>query len=70
MAICPICRKKINRGTGDKVKIQGTWVHKSCTYNSLDRSTHRLRKKIFELKREIFDLKAPVFPVATNHSKG
>lgn len=30
MPICPNCNEKINKGTANKIKIRGVWVHKEC----------------------------------------
>lgn len=37
MPICPNCEKKINKGTANKRKIRGTFVHKECPIDRLKR---------------------------------
>jgi len=43
MPICPNCGKKIDKGTANKTKIRGIWVHKECP--------ERRAKRIAEKKR-------------------
>jgi len=41
MPICPSCNKRIERGTANKKKIKGTWVHKICPEKRVKRAAER-----------------------------
>jgi len=34
MSVCPRCRKKVKTGTGNKQKVKGVLVHKTCPKDS------------------------------------
>ena len=37
MPICPNCDERIEKGTANKVKICGIWVHKECPKKRIER---------------------------------
>lgn len=43
MPICPNCNKRIEKGTSNKTKIRGTWVHKECPEKRAKRIAERKR---------------------------
>ena len=34
MSVCPRCKKKVKTGTGNKQKVKGVLVHKTCPKDS------------------------------------
>ena len=45
MPICPNCNKRINKGTANKRKIKGVFIHKECPNERLERKDFERRQK-------------------------
>ena len=51
MSICPNCDERIEKGTANKVKVRGTWVHKECPEKRIERMKKRKRLVATEATR-------------------
>jgi hypothetical protein len=51
MSICPNCNKRIEKGTANKIKIRGTWVHKECPEKRAKRIKEKKRLAVTEATR-------------------
>lgn len=45
MPICPNCKDKVSKGTANKKKVKGVFIHKECPSKRLERKDLERRQK-------------------------